>query len=813
MSSSPATAAPIDSTGGEPAVEFSAAEFASMTRVLALRGPDSFEALANELQRLCRVDCVVIAQIYEASHPSARVLAWADVDEARAVKHRALEWTVAETPYENADDGPVLNVSADAFSLFPNDPLIASGAFQAHLGLPLRDGNGELVGIMSLQHRTPLEFSPSVVSIAELFASRAAMLVEQLNASQQRGRTEEQLELALSAARMGAWYWDVARNEVRWDAGFCDLLGFPHERTSASLPELMSMLPGTARSQLLKTITDGESGVVDDYVFELRWHIEGQDARTLRAMGRLFRDAQKTPSRVAGVLWDVTAERESRDKLERSEQRYRGYFELGLVGLAQLSPDGEWTEVNEELCRMLGVSRSQLIGHPVSDLLDRPERRRLTRHFRKAKDDGRDSIFDELNLRRADGTTLSAAASLRVQRDAQGQPECYVALVVDMTERRRLESQLIQSQKLEAVGRLAGGVAHDFNNLLAVVLSSATLLEGKVPAGSPQQEFVAAILDSAERGARLTSQMLAFARPQLIPTKVIDARQVLLRSLKMLRQLVGPTIELDVNANVVAAVRIEVVQLEQILMNLLVNARDAMSGGGRIEVVLDTTVVSAEGIAEVQSGRFVRLRVSDRGKGMTPEAVARVFEPFFTTKGAGTGLGLATCHSVVKHVGGTIEVESRLGEGTEFTILLPEQEAPPVEGHQPLPKRGTGSSRLRVLMVEDEKRIRDAVSTMLLGAGHDVITAADGPEAMEILSNQSVDVLFSDVFMPGMSGVELGRVARRDFPGLPFVLASAQGRPEGAEDEIFLQKPYSLSDLLSALDAAASGKPEAAAAS
>lgn len=813
MSSSSATAEPTNSTVGDPSVEFSASDFASMTRVLALRGPESFEALARKLQRLCGVDCVVIAQLYGAPHRSARAIAWADADEARAIKHMAFEWPISGTPYANAVPSAVVNVAADAFARFPDDQLLASGAFQAHLGLPLFDDAGEFIGIVSLLHQTSFEFSPSVVSIARLFASRAGTLVEQLMATQQRGRTEEQLELALSAARMGAWYWDVVSTEVRWDTGFCDLLGFPHDLTSASLPGLMSMLPRVARSQLSKTISEGANGLVDDQIFELQWPIEGQGTRTLRAMGRLFRDAQKRPTRVAGVLWDVTAERESRDKLVRSEQRYRGYFDLGLVGLAQLSPEGEWTEVNEELCRMLGVSRSQLIGHQVSDLLDRPERRRLTRHFRRAKEDGRDSIFDELNLRRADGTTLFATASLRVQRDAQGQPESYVALVVDLTERRRLESQLIQSQKLEAVGRLAGGVAHDFNNVLAVVLSSATLLEGKVPRGSPQQELVTAILDSAERGARLTNQMLAFARPQPIPTKVIDARQVLQRSLKMLRQLVGSKIELDVRADVETAVRIEVVQLEQILMNLLVNARDAMPSGGTIKIVLDTTVLSGDGIDDLPAGAYVRLHVADTGNGMTPEAVGRVFEPFFTTKGAGggTGLGLATCHSVVKQVGGSIQVESRLGEGTDFTILLPQQRGVTVDNPVPPGKRDAGSS-LRVLLVEDEKRLSDAVSRMLSTAGHDVLTAADASEALSLLETGRFDVLFSDVLMPGMTGVELGRIARLRHPGLPLVLASAQGRPEGAEEEIFLQKPYSLSDLLSALDEAAAGSSPVAAA-
>lgn len=809
MSSSSATAASTHSSVADEPVEFSPADFASMTRALALRGPDSFPAIAHELRRLCEVDCVVIAQFESGARPLARALAWVDVDDACAVQHEAFEWAVSGTPYEHAGDGWVLNVANDALRLFPEDPLIVSGRFQAHLGLPLCDDSGTLMGVVSLLNRTPLRFSARVSSIAELFASRVGGLLEQSIASHQRGRTEEQLELALGAARMGVWYWDVVSNEVRWDAGVCDLLGFSSELTSATQPELMSMLPTVMRSQLAQSIADGASGSADDQTFELQWHVDGHGVRTLRLMGRLFRDSQGRPSRVAGVLWDVTAERESRDKLKRSEQHYRGYFELGLVGLAQLSPEGTWLEVNEELCRMLRVSRTQLIGRQVSELLDRDERQRLAERFRQAENERVDSIFDELNLRRSDGTVLVATTSLRVQRDAHGQPESYVALIVDMTDRRRLESQLIQSQKLEAVGRLAGGVAHDFNNVLAVVLSSATLLEGKVPRGSPQQKLVEAILDSAERGARLTSQMLAFARPQPAPTKVIDAAQVLHRSLEMLRQLVGPTIALEVCANEVAAVRIEVVQFEQILMNLLVNARDAMPAGGRITVVLDTTVVSDQASGELQPGRYVRLKVSDAGKGMTPEEAGRVFEPFYTTKGGGTGLGLATCHSVVKQAGGTIEVESRLGKGTDFTILLPRQAAVPSDAQSSSAGRDAGA-RLRVLLVEDEKRLSDAVSRLLSAAGHDVVTAADGEEALRILESRRVDVLFSDVLMPGMSGVELGRIARSRYPGLPFVLASAQGRPEGAEHEVFLQKPYTLSDLLAALDDVAGGASEAA---
>ncbi len=369
---------------------------------------------------------------------------------------------------------------------------------------------------------------------------------------------------------------------------------------------------------------------------------------------------------------------------------------------------------------------------------------------------------------------------------------------------RRSEEQLRQAQKLEAIGRLAGGVAHDFNNLLTAIMGYAQMVHNRLRPDDPSVRDTEEILKAAQRAAALTRQLLAFSRQQVLEPQVLDVNAIIIELDKMLRRLIGEDIDfVTAPASDLGRVKADPGQLEQVLVNLAVNARDAMPEGGKLTI--ETANVDLdEGYArtrvDLKSGPYVMLAVSDTGCGMSPDVMAQIFEPFFTTKamGRGTGLGLATVHGIVKQSGGHIEVYSELGQGTTFKIYLPRVEgaAESRPSSRPTPGRHQGHETL--LLVEDEEIIRRVVRESLRMNGYTVLEAADGSQAIAICEerNQPLDLLITDVIMPLMSGPELVRRVNRVRPDLAVLYISGytdralihQGMREAGT--AFLQKPF-----------------------
>jgi nitrogen-specific signal transduction histidine kinase/ActR/RegA family two-component response regulator len=349
----------------------------------------------------------------------------------------------------------------------------------------------------------------------------------------------------------------------------------------------------------------------------------------------------------------------------------------------------------------------------------------------------------------------------------------------DITERKRLEEQLRQSQKMEAVGRLAGGVAHDFNNLLTVIVGySEVLLEDHVLDGS-QRDAITAIREAGGRAASLTRQLLAFSRQSILQPQVLDLNALVNDTSKMLRRLIGEDIEfvtdLDLGTD---RVRVDPGQLDQVLMNLAVNASDAMPRGGTLRIAtgnvhLDETWVAMH--PGSVAGAHVLLTLSDTGVGMAPDVMARMFDPFFTTKGVGngTGLGLATVFGIVQQSGGFIHVDSTPSVGSTFDIYLPSvREA--VVSPRALPKHHAMQGTETVLLVEDDDAVRTLVVSTLQTDGYRVLTASDGDQALSLAERhlRDIDVLLTDVVMPKMSGPELAEAMRSRIPGMPVLFMS-----------------------------------------
>ncbi|MDB5720509.1 MAG: hypothetical protein JWP15_1127, partial [Alphaproteobacteria bacterium] len=407
---------------------------------------------------------------------------------------------------------------------------------------------------------------------------------------------------------------------------------------------------------------------------------------------------------------------------------------------------------------------------------------------------------------RKDGTRFWAHILIDPIRDDDGHLVGFAKVTRDITERRRAQEELeearlalFQSQKMQALGELTGGIAHDFNNLMTVIRGSADLLRRDHLPPEKRRRYLEAIIETADRAATLTNHLLAFGRRQALKPEVVDLNLRLDAFGEVLGRTLGGAIDvrLDLEPGL-WPVEVDPTQLETALLNAAFNSRDAMPEGGRI--VLSTRNVSNAG------GDEVRVAISDTGEGMDPAVIGRAFEPFFTTKpvGKGTGLGLSQIHGFAAQSGGHAEIESERGEGTTISLFLPRTDKSRIDEAQDSPPQAGADDRL-VLLVEDNGHVREFAQSLLEDLGYRVIPAATGEEALERLAATSVDLLFSDVVMPGISGVELAQIARGGSPDLPVLLASGYSEEivagAGAAFE-FVRKPYDSCRLSAALTAA-----------
>ena len=407
----------------------------------------------------------------------------------------------------------------------------------------------------------------------------------------------------------------------------------------------------------------------------------------------------------------------------------------------------------------------------------------------------------ELDARRKDGSTFPA--ELTVTEFSRDGERHFTGVLRDITARRQLEDQFRQAQKMEAVGRLAGGVAHDFNNLLTVINGYSEILIAGITADSPTWRPLVAILDAGERAARLTRQLLAFSRKSVVEPRLVDLNELVAEATSLLRRLIGEDIALSVITTMAPVrVMIDPGQLEQVLMNLAVNARDAMPTGGELSIETRAVECGAEANRlhpDLKAGSYVSLRVADTGCGMTTEVRDKIFEPFFTTKGIGkgTGLGLAVVHGVVQQSGGAIAVESMVGAGTAFTVFLPAASDTDSSDALSITRVAPMGSET-VLVVEDEDAVRTLVQDALEEKGYTVLSASSGQEALELLSGYSdaVDLMVTDVIMPGLSGREVAEAVRSSRPELRVLYMSGYTDDaldrhglQGTDDQ-FIQKPF-----------------------
>jgi two-component system cell cycle sensor histidine kinase/response regulator CckA len=493
--------------------------------------------------------------------------------------------------------------------------------------------------------------------------------------------------------------------------------------------------------------------------------------------------------------------------LGRSEQRYRSLIDLAADAICVCAADGSIVEANRRASELTGFAPEELIGRPLRALYEREDPEHPPAQGTAPAIEGRPC--DTRTLVRKDGSRLPV--ELSGQRMPDGSYQCIVRDVSERqkaeAERLALESRLRQSQKMEAIGRLAGGVAHDFNNLLTAITGSLTLALRDVPPASRAHRWLSEIDAAAWRAASLTRQLLAFSRKQTVAPRVVDLGAVVNGSQAMLQRLIGEDVSLRTSVREDGCLaHVDQGQLEQALLNLVANARDAMPEGGTLRLAVGSRMVGddyAQTHPDARAGRYVVITVSDSGQGMSEDVRSRVFEPFFTTKAAGTGLGLAMVYGVVQQAGGFIEVESQPQRGTSFAIHLPAVE-PGAEGaHSEAATDPALQGTETIVLVEDEAPVREVTTAQLESLGYRVLPFASGEGALGAAESQGAppQLLITDMVMPQLGGRELARRLRASRPELKVLFISGYGEEvvasQGAEapGARFLQKPYTLHSL------------------
>lgn len=626
-------------------------------------------------------------------------------------------------------------------------------------------------------------------------------------------KSEERMNLAMQAGSMGIYDLNVQTGEAVVNPEYALMLGYDPAEFHVSVAEWLERMHPDDREPVAAVYQAYVRGELPQYKVEFRQKTRNGDWKWILSYGRIMeRDADGNPQRMLGVHVDIDERKQAEEALRESENRLRFALEGTNDGLWDVQMKTGTTYLSPRGCEILGYQPDEAceVATAWADLVH-PDDLPLTNERLRAHLEGRNPIFEveqRLRMKSSDWKWVLARGKV-VSRDQDGVPFRMTGTHTDLTEQKKLQEQLIHAQKMESVGRLAGGVAHDFNNMLSVILGHTELARMKEAVSPQLLEHLEQIKKATERSAEIVSQLLAFARKQTITPRVLALNETVENMFKMLRRLIGENIDLAwLPGEALWPVRMDSIQIDQILANLCVNARDAITGVGRITIETKNLTVDAAfgtGLKGFIPGEYVLLTVSDDGCGINKENLQRIFEPFFTTKkvGQGTGLGLSTVYGIVKQNNGYIDVYSEPGHGTSFKIYLPRY-----LGNEGLalaagPKETAIRGQETVLIVEDEPAILDMGKQLLEMLGYRVLAAGTPGEAIRLAEDHigEIYLLLTDVIMPEMNGRELAKKLLSLYPDLKRLFMS--GYPadiianHGVLDEgvQFIQKPFSLDAL------------------
>ncbi len=656
----------------------------------------------------------------------------------------------------------------------------------------------ELAGRRKSGDEFPVDIGLSPFETAEgiLVTSVIRDITERRRAEQALRAADARYRGLFDAVPVGLFIMIGAGQVVDANAALLEMLGH-HDRDSLTAVNAAFLFADPESSQRFQDLIERE-GVVRGFEARMR-RLDGS-LIWARLSARAVRDPAGRALYYEGAAEDVTARKEGEDALRESEANYRALFEESRDAIYVVTREGSFLGFNQAVLDLYGYTGEEMARLNVRDLWVHPGERETFQRVIEEKGFVRDH---EVKLRRKDGSEIDCLMTASVRPARAGSPSAYQGIVRDVTERKRLEEQIRQLQKLDAVGRLAGGIAHDFNNLLTVIGGRIQILLNRLRPDGRTRDDLVLMQKTVERAAGLTKQLLAFSRKQILQPRVLDLNAVVGGIAPLLARLIREDIELTTRLDgELGRVRADPGQIEQVIMNLAVNARDAMPAGGRLTIETANVELDdryARDHAGVEPGPYVMLAVSDTGSGMDADTQAHIFEPFFTTKeaGKGTGLGLSTVYGIVKQSGGHVWVYSEPGRGTSFKIYLPRVEAPAdmlAAEAAATPPRGSET----ILLVEDDEGVRDLAREILQAFGYRVLEAGHGNEALAVARHHPgpLHLLVTDVVMPGMSGREVAEALARERPETKALYLS--GYTENAvvhhgvveASMAFLQKPF-----------------------
>lgn len=683
------------------------------------------------------------------------------------------------------DQSPVLRAchgeTVDPIELFVKHPQAPDGKWMSVTARPVPDEKGAPQGAICIYRD----------------------ITERKHSEQALRASEARYRLLFEANLAGILRTTIEGRVLECNEAFARMLGYNSRAEVAALQAHQFYYRPTDRDEILARLQELRALTQQEICYRRR---DGGPVWTLANLSLVESTEEGGGPTIVGTTVDISERKRSKEELRESQQRFAAFMRH-LPGVAFMkNRQGQYVFYNEAAQGLFHLDPDDFLGKTDHDAWPEEYANRF--------------VANDLEVVR----TKTLAENVEPIPHKHGVHQWLIyrfpildeseevqfigGVGIDITERRQLEDQLRQSQKMEAVGRLAGGVAHDFNNLLTVISGYGHMILRDLPGEDPLHSCVEEVLKAASRATSLTNQLLAFSRRQVIQPKVLDLNVLVANMDRMLRRVIGEHIELEtVLSPGLGSVRADAGQLEQVIINLAVNARDAMAEGGRLSIRTSNVEVarSSRPHADVRPGSYVNLTVSDTGKGMDAEIMVHLFEPFYTSKetGKGTGLGLSTVYGIVKQSGGDIVVESKPGSGATFTIYFPRigdpaQIAPPLDA-QPAVRAGTET----ILLVEDELGVRQLVCEMMRRLGYQILPASGGAEAIRLIEQHrgSIDLLVTDVIMPQMSGRELAQRLKLLQPSLKVLYISGYTDDMLAhhgvlESNVFLlQKPFAPDEL------------------
>ncbi len=789
-----------------------------------LRPNPSNPLLFDESQVMKQYSEQLVLKLEKKNHEL--LAAVAQLEQAEAKFTDAFHWNPASMTITDLHSGRLIEVNERFISIFEFTREEVIGRIAAELNIipasewdkiAVRTKEQGYLQYQTIEARTKtgtqrfIQFSSTIIEFggAPYLLMTALDITNSTIAEQKLRSREVELEEAQRVAQIGSWEADVLENHSVWSDEQFRLLGLEPSQGNFSFEDYLEMVHPEDREKLREA---AGKAVSDAGSFTLDYRIIRKDTtmRWMHGRGETITDGTGKVVRMRGINQDITERKRSADLLQESEGRFRQLAE-NIREIFYL--------INPEITQMFYISPAyeEIWGRSCESVYENPRSWAEAIH-----PDDIERVFAEITPRgilvpgkfefrilRPNGEVrFIRAQAFPIYNDA-GEIYRFAGTAEDITQHRQIEAQLRQSQKMEAIGQLSGGVAHDFNNLLTVILGHANILAEQNVSGEAA-ESIAEIRHAGERAANLTRQLLLFARKQAMLMKNLDLNSAVAHTIKMLTRILGEDIQLDFcPAHGELTVQADAGMFDQILLNLAVNARDAMPKGGRLiietaRVEFDTETAAQS--AQIRAGTFAVITVSDSGSGIPADVLPKIFDPFFTTKDVdkGTGLGLATVFGIVQQHSGWINVYSEEGSGSTFRIYLPLilESSLPADTKKAAQEMKGGTET--ILFVEDDAAIRRMASKYLGQLGYRVITAENGPDAVRIFTEREKDIhlVFSDLVMPGgLSGIELSRILLQKKPALSFIFSSGYsnmllaGETKLTEGLNFLAKPFSLANV------------------